>query len=75
MKYFFVVAALLVVQIGLGAIAAHYDVDGSSFYGIPLASVLPYSIARTWHITTRSFLDCHVVACDWFVRCSRYQRC
>jgi nitric oxide reductase subunit B len=49
MKYFFVVAALLVVQIGLGAITAHYGVEGSSFYGIPLASILPYSIARTWH--------------------------
>jgi nitric oxide reductase subunit B len=48
-KYFFVVAALLVVQIGLGAIAAHYGVEGSAFYGLPLAGVLPYSIARTWH--------------------------
>jgi nitric oxide reductase subunit B len=48
-KYFFVVAALLVVQIGLGAIAAHYGVEGSSFYGIPLDRWLPYSVARTWH--------------------------
>jgi nitric oxide reductase subunit B len=48
-KYFFVVAALLVVQIGLGAITAHYGVEGSAFYGIPLAGILPYSIARTWH--------------------------
>jgi nitric oxide reductase subunit B len=48
-KYFFVVAALLVVQIGLGAVAAHYGVEGSSFYGIPLDQYLPYSVARTWH--------------------------
>ncbi|HEX8746593.1 MAG TPA: nitric-oxide reductase large subunit [Pyrinomonadaceae bacterium] len=48
-KYFFVVAALLVVQIGLGAVAAHYGVEGSSFYGIPLDRWLPYSVARTWH--------------------------
>jgi nitric oxide reductase subunit B len=48
-KYFFVVAALLVVQIGLGAIAAHYGVEGSAFYGLPLAGILPYSVARTWH--------------------------
>ena len=27
-KYFFVVAALIVVQIGLGAMAAHYGVEG-----------------------------------------------
>jgi nitric oxide reductase large subunit len=48
-KYFFVVAALLVVQIGLGAIAAHYGVEGSSFYGFPLDQWLPYSVTRTWH--------------------------
>ena len=49
-KYFFVVAALWVVQVGLGAIAAHYGVEGGGFYGIPLAKWLPYSIARTWHL-------------------------
>jgi nitric oxide reductase subunit B len=49
-KYFFVVAALWVVQILLGAIAAHYGVEGSKFYGIPLDKWLPYSIARTWHL-------------------------
>jgi len=48
-KYFFVVAALIVVQIGLGAVTAHYGVEGSAFYGIPLDRWLPYSIARTWH--------------------------
>ncbi len=48
-KYFFVVAALIVVQIGLGAVTAHYGVEGSSFYGIPLDQILPYSVARTWH--------------------------
>ena len=36
-KYFWVVAALLVVQIALGAVTAHYGVEGSGFYGIPLA--------------------------------------
>ncbi len=49
-KYFFVVAALWVVQILLGAIVAHYGVEGSGFYGIPLDRWLPYSIARTWHL-------------------------
>jgi nitric oxide reductase subunit B len=49
-KYFFVVAALWVVQILLGAIAAHYGVEGAGFYGIPLDKILPYSIARTWHL-------------------------
>src|ERR1051325_4751122 len=49
MKYFYTVAALIVAQVGLGAIAAHYGVEGSSFYGIPLDRWLPYSVARTWH--------------------------
>jgi len=54
-KYFFVVAALWVVQVALGAIAAHYGVEGSGFYGIPLAEILPYSVARTWHLQLAIF--------------------
>ncbi|MBS1850772.1 MAG: nitric-oxide reductase large subunit [Acidobacteria bacterium] len=49
-KYFFVVAALWVVQVGLGAVTAHYGVEGSGFYGIPLDKWLPYAITRTWHL-------------------------
>ncbi|GMU21796.1 MAG: nitric oxide reductase [Phycisphaerae bacterium] len=49
LKYFWVVAALVVVQIGMGAVTAHYGVEGSGFYGIPLAEILPYSVTRTWH--------------------------
>lgn len=49
-KYFFVVAALWVVQVLLGAITAHYGVEGSGFYGINLAKWLPYAVTRTWHL-------------------------
>ncbi len=49
LKYFWIVAALMVVQIGLGAITAHYGVEGDGFFGIPLDQWLPYSVARTWH--------------------------
>jgi nitric oxide reductase subunit B len=49
LKYFWVVTALIVVQIGLGAVTAHYGVEGDGFYGIPLSKWLPYSVARTWH--------------------------
>ena len=49
LKYFWVVAALIVAQIGLGAVTAHYGVEGNGFYGIPLSQWLPYSVARTWH--------------------------
>jgi nitric oxide reductase subunit B len=49
LKYFWVVAALILVQVGLGAVTAHYGVEGDGFYGIPLSKWLPYSVARTWH--------------------------
>ncbi len=49
LKYFWIVAALIVVQVGLGAVTAHYGVEGDGFFGIPLSKWLPYSVARTWH--------------------------
>jgi nitric oxide reductase subunit B len=49
LKYFWIVAALIVVQVGLGAVTAHYGVEGDAFYGIPLSKWLPYSVTRTWH--------------------------
>jgi nitric oxide reductase subunit B len=48
-KYFFVVIALLLAQILMGGITAHYAVEGSAFYGFPLADLLPYSVSRTIH--------------------------
>jgi len=48
-KYFFVVIALMLLQIGMGAITAHYAVEGQAFFGIPLAQVLPYVVSRTVH--------------------------
>jgi nitric oxide reductase subunit B len=48
-KYFVTVIGLFLAQIGLGALTAHYAVEGHSFFGIPLADVLPYTVTRTWH--------------------------
>ena len=48
-KYFWVVLALFLLQILLGAITAHYQVEGQEAYGFALAEFLPYSITRTWH--------------------------
>jgi nitric oxide reductase subunit B len=50
LKYFWVVAALWVLQVGLGAVSAHYGVEGSGFYGVPLDRWLPYAVTRTWHV-------------------------
>ncbi len=50
LKYFFVVSALILVQILLGVITAHYGVEGDGFYGIKISNLLPYSVTRTWHV-------------------------
>ena len=49
-KYFWVVAAMIFVQILLGVVTAHYGVEGDGFYGIPLSKWLPYGVTRTWHM-------------------------
>ncbi|MEQ8789942.1 MAG: nitric-oxide reductase large subunit [Pirellulaceae bacterium] len=49
-KYFWVVAALILVQMLLGVVTAHYGVEGDGFYGFPLSDWLPYSVTRTWHV-------------------------
>ncbi|HET9703216.1 MAG TPA: nitric-oxide reductase large subunit [Vicinamibacterales bacterium] len=54
-KYVGVVVVLFTVQVLLGALTAHYAVEGQSFFGIPMANLLPYSLTRTWHIQTAMF--------------------
>jgi len=48
-KYFFAVIGLILLQIGMGAITAHYAVEGDAFFGLPLAEFLPYVVSRTVH--------------------------
>ncbi|MDM1536880.1 nitric-oxide reductase large subunit [Myroides odoratimimus] len=48
-KYFWVVCLLMLLQVGLGIITAHYGVERQGLYGIPLDQILPYSVTRTWH--------------------------
>lgn len=48
-KYFWTVIALFLAQILLGAVTAHYAVEGHDFYGIPLSDIIPYAVTRTWH--------------------------
>jgi len=48
-KYFFIVIALMLLQIGMGAITAHFAVEGNGFFGFPLADLLPYTTSRTIH--------------------------
>lgn len=55
LKYFWIVTALILVQVILGVITAHFGVEGSAFYGIPLDKWLPYSLSRTWHVQLAIF--------------------
>lgn len=48
-KYFFTVIGLILVQIGMGAVTAHYAVEGRAFFGLPLGEILPYVVSRTIH--------------------------
>ncbi len=48
-KYFFIVIALMLLQIAMGVVTAHYAVEGNAFFGLPLAEVLPYVTSRTIH--------------------------
>ncbi len=48
-KYFFIVIALMLLQIGMGVVTAHYAVEGTAFFGFPLADFLPYTTSRTIH--------------------------
>ncbi|MXM64576.1 hypothetical protein GR925_14260 [Streptomyces sp. HUCO-GS316] len=47
--FFFVMAALFLVQTLLGSATQHYRADLGSFFGIPLDEWLPYNLTRTWH--------------------------
>jgi nitric oxide reductase subunit B len=54
-KYFWVVNLLILAQVLLGVITAHYGVEGDGFYGIDIARFIPYSITRTWHVQLAIF--------------------
>jgi len=49
-KYFLVVAAVLLLQIFVGAIMGHYYTDRASFYGIEVDKWLPFSFLRSVHV-------------------------
>ena len=48
-KYFWLVIALFLTQILLGAITAHYQVEGQEAYGLPARRLSALFPERTWH--------------------------
>ena len=53
--FFLVMALLFLLQALLGGATQHYRADLSSFFGVDLARVLPFNIARTWHLQLAIF--------------------
>ena len=49
-KYFLVVAGIVLLQILVGSIMAHYYTDRASFYGIEIDRFLPFNFLRDVHI-------------------------
>ena len=48
-KYFYTAIGLFLAQVVLGAVTAHYAVEGQDFYGVPISDIIPYALTRTWH--------------------------
>ncbi|SDE26983.1 nitric-oxide reductase large subunit [Riemerella columbipharyngis] len=55
LKYIWIVSLLILVQMLAGVITAHYGVEGTAFYGLPLADFLPQSLSRSWHVQLAIF--------------------
>jgi nitric oxide reductase subunit B len=53
--FFLVMAVLFLLQALLGGATQHYRADLSSFFGIDLGRVLPFNMARTWHLQLAIF--------------------
>ena len=53
--FFFVVALLFLAQALLGAAVEHYRAETASFFGLDLAQLLPFNLARTWHVQLSLF--------------------
>lgn len=53
--FFLVMALLFLAQTLVGAASQHYRAELSNFFGIDLARILPFNLARTWHLQLAIF--------------------
>ena len=53
--FFAIISVLFLAQALLGAAVQHYRADLTSFFGLDLAAILPYNLARTWHLQLALF--------------------
>lgn len=53
--FFLVMVVLFLIQTLAGGGTQHYRADISNFFGIDLARILPFNLARTWHVQLAIF--------------------
>jgi nitric oxide reductase subunit B len=53
--FFFVMAALFLLQTIVGAASQHYRAEIDNFFGLDLASAFPFNLMRTWHVQLAIF--------------------
>ncbi|MHB9027053.1 MAG: nitric-oxide reductase large subunit [Armatimonadota bacterium] len=54
-KYFVIAILLFLVQAVLGGLLAHSYTTGNDFYGFDIGKILPFNIARSWHLQLAIF--------------------
>jgi nitric oxide reductase subunit B len=53
--FFFVMSFLFLLQTLLGGASQHYRAELTDFFGVDLARILPFNLARTWHLQLAIF--------------------
>jgi nitric oxide reductase subunit B len=53
--FFFVMAALFLIQTFVGAASQHYRAEIGGFFGFDLAKLFPYNLMRAWHVQLALF--------------------
>jgi nitric oxide reductase subunit B len=53
--FFFIMVILFLIQTLVGGASQHYRADISNFFGVDLARILPFNVARTWHLQLAIF--------------------
>jgi nitric oxide reductase subunit B len=53
--FFLIMVLLFLLQTLVGGASQHYRAEISNFFGLDLARLIPYNIARTWHLQLAIF--------------------
>ena len=53
--FFATIFVLFLIQALMGALSEHYRVELAGFFGFDMSQLLPYNLARTWHVQLSLF--------------------